>query len=215
MAVLDRFTSSRLYQRIHRLFDHPSVFNAYQILVDGGKERRIRRFLEETYFETVVDIGCGTGNWAITAKGSYLGVDVADEFIESARRRYANDPSKRFLQLDPTSESLPGEYDLAQLVSVLHHLSDEQVDRLLERIVPRIRYLFVLDLYPIPWNPVARFLYAADRGDHIREPADQKRLILRNDQLEFVREDDYVAPSGVYRHTLMLFERRGTNSGPN
>lgn len=208
MAAFDRFTSSSLYRRIYRHFDNPAVFNAYQVLVDGGKERRIRRFLKDTRYETVVDVGCGTGNWAITARGPYLGVDVSREFVESARERYANDPSKRFLELDPTSDVLPGAYDLAQLVSVLHHLSDDQVLGLLERIVPRTRYLFILDLYPISWNPVARFLYAADRGDYIREPAEQKRLILRHPDLKLVREDDYFAPTGVYRHTLMLFEKQ-------
>lgn len=209
MAAFERFTSSRLYHRIYRLFDNPVVFNAYQVLVDGGKERRIHRFLRNVRYTTVVDIGCGTGNWAITARGSYLGVDVAREFVESARARYANDPSKQFLELDPTAEALPGEFDLAQLVSVLHHLSDEEVLALLRRIVPRTRYLFILDLYPISWNPVARFLYAADRGDFIREPSEQKRLILRHPKLRLVREDDFFAPTGVYRHTLMLFETQG------
>jgi SAM-dependent methyltransferase len=206
VAAFDRFTSSSLYRRIYHLFDHPAVFNAYQVLVDGGKERRIRRFLKDTAYETVVDVGCGTGNWAITARGRYLGVDVSREFVQAARERYAEDPSKQFLELDPTSSEVPGEYDLAQMVSVLHHLSDDQVARLLERIVPHTRYLFILDLYPISWNPVARFLYAADRGDYIREPAEQKRLISRHPDLKLVREDDYFAPTGVYRHTLMLFE---------
>lgn len=208
MSAIDRFTSSAVYRRIHNLFDNPAVFNAYQSLVDGGKERRILQFLSGVQYETVLDVGCGTGNWALTARGAYLGVDVAREFIDAARHRYVDDSSKTFIQLDPTSEALPGEYDLAQLVSVLHHLSDDQVDALLERIVDRIRFLFVLDLYPIAWNPVARFLYAADRGDFIREPAEQKDLLLRNGRLSLVREDDYFAPTRLYRHTLLLFERK-------
>lgn len=203
-----RFTASSLYRRIYRLFDHPAVFNAYQLLVDGGKGRRIRRFLVDVPYESVVDVGCGTGNWAITARGRYLGVDVAPEFVEAAQHRYAADPSKRFMLLDPTSDPLPGTYDLAQLVSVLHHLSDAEIEALLRTVVPRIRYLFVLDLYPITWNPVSRFLYAADRGDYIRPPKEQIRLLLRDERLRLVREDDFFAPTGVYRHTLLLFERR-------
>lgn len=207
MPLDNSFTSSALYRRIYHLFDHAAVFNAYQFLVDGGKERQIRRFLRDVPYRSVVDIGCGTGNWAVTARGPYLGVDVAPEFVQAATDRYAGDPAKQFRHLDPTQEDLPGEYDLAQLVSVLHHLSDERTTALLARIVRRVRYLFVLDLYPIPWNPVSRFLYAADRGDFIRTPEEQKRLLLQDGSLALTREDDYFAPTMLYRHTMMLFER--------
>ncbi len=203
----ETFTSSGLYRRIYHLFDRPAVFNAYQFLVDGGKERQIRRFLKDVPYKSVADVGCGTGNWAVTARGPYLGVDVAPEFVEAAAARYADDPDKTFMCLDPTEEELPGRFDLTQLVSVLHHLSDEQTAALLERIVPRTRFLFVLDLYPIPSNPVSRFLYAADRGDYIREPDDQKRLMLRDGSLKLIQEDNYFAPTMLYRHTLLLFER--------
>lgn len=203
------FTSSLLYRRIHDLFDHPAVFDAYQRLVDGGKGRRIRRFLQDVPYQSVLDLGCGTGNWAVTAKeGAYLGVDIAPEFIEAARRRYARDSSKRFMLLDPTKEPVSGSFDLAQLISVLHHLSDTQIEALLKFVVPSVRYLFVLDLYPMPWHPVASFLYAADRGDFVRSPLEQTKLLLSDERLRLLRQDDYFAPGGLYRHTLLLFERR-------
>lgn len=208
MPGFESFTSSALYRRVYHLFDRPAVFNAYQFLVDGGKERQIRRFLKGIPYESVADIGCGTGNWAVTARGPYLGVDVAPEFVEAAAARYAGDDSKRFVRLDATREDLPDRYDLTQLISVLHHLSDEQTTALLGRIVPKTRYVFVLDLYPIPWNPIARLLYAADRGDYIREPDEQKRLLLQDDRLELIQEGSYYAPTMLYRHTLWLLRRR-------
>lgn len=211
MPPFETFTSSALYRWIYRLFDNPAVFNAYQFLVDGGKARQIRRFLKDVPYRTVVDIGCGTGNWAITARGPYLGVDVAPEFVEAAAARFAHDPDKSFLRLDPTEEDLPGRYDLTQLISVLHHLSDGQTTELLERISSKTRYVFVLDLYPIPWNPVSRFLYAADRGDYIREPEEQKRLLLAQGDLRLIREEDYFAPTMLYRHTLLLFASTRVN----
>lgn len=206
MPSFETFTSSGLYRRIYRAFDNPAVFNAYQFLVDGGKERQIHKFLADVPYRTVADIGCGTGNWAVTARGSYLGVDVAPKFIEAAKERHAGDPDKSFLHLDPTEEDLPGRYDLTQLVSVLHHLSDDKTAALLERIIPKTRYLFVLDLYPIPWNPLSRFLYAADRGDYVREPEEQKRLLMEQGDVKLIQEDDYFAPTMLYRHTLLLFE---------
>lgn len=197
-----------IYRVLQGLFDHPAVFDGYQTLVDGGKGRRIRRFLRDVPYESVLDVGCGTGNWATTARGAYLGIDVSEAFIRAARARYDGESGKTFRVLDPTREDVPGAYDLVQMVSVLHHLSDDDVTVLLRRVMPRSRFLFVLDLYPIPWHPVARLLYAADRGDYVRAPAEQQRLIEAAGDVRLVDQDDFFAPTGLYRHTLFLFERR-------
>ncbi len=197
--------TSGWYRRLHRAFDAPLVFNLYQALVDGGKGRQIRRFLAGVPFHSVIDIGCGTGNWAALAPGPYLGIDTSATFIEGCRRRYRGDPQRRFVQGDIASLDLPAHYDLALLVSVLHHLSDEDVRRLLPWVARHVRFFFVLDLYPVPWNPVSRLLYALDRGDHIRTPEAQKRLLLQHPGLRLVKEGAYFAPTGLYRHTLFLF----------
>lgn len=194
------------YRPLHDFFEHPRVFNAYQAVVDGGKRRQIRRFLADVPYRSVVDIGCGTGNWAAVAKGDYLGVDLSPSFIAACRARYAGDATKQFLEADVTTLDRSERFDLAQLISVLHHLSDDDVRRLLDWIARSARYFFVLDLYPMPWHPVARVLYALDRGDHIRTPADQKRLILSNPAFRLVKEENYFAPTALYRHTLFLFE---------
>lgn len=198
-------TTAAWYRPLHDFFERPWVFNAYQALVDGGKRRQIRRFLADVPYASVVDIGCGTGNWAAVAKGNYLGVDLSPSFVAACRARYAGDPSKTFLQADVAALDLPERYDLAQLISVLHHLSDDEVRRLLAWVARSTRFFFVLDLYPMPWHPVARVLYALDRGDHIRTPEAQKRLILENPAFRLVKEKSYFAPTGLYRHTLFLF----------
>lgn len=198
---------SSLYNRLDRFFERPAVFNLYQSVADGGKKRQIRRFLRDVEFESVVDIGCGTGNWAGIARGRYLGIDTSPSFIAACRRRYAGDPEKEFVEADASTLQLSEQFDLAQMISVLHHLSDDEVRRLVEWVERSARRLFILDLYPVPWHPVARLLYAMDRGNFIRPPDAQKDLILRSSQMKLVREDSYFAPSGLYRHTLFLFER--------
>jgi SAM-dependent methyltransferase len=196
-----------LKRTLHDLFDRPAVFDAYQLLVDGGKGRRIRAFLRDVPYASVLDIGCGTGNWATTARGRYLGVDISIRFVEAARARYAHDPRKQFEVIDPAGRDVPGRFDLVQMVSVLHHLSDEEVRDVLQRVMRRGRYLFVLDLYPIRWHPLSRLLYAADRGDFIRGPAEQERLIREAANLRLLKRGDFFAPTTLYRHTLFLFER--------
>jgi SAM-dependent methyltransferase len=197
-----------LYGHIDRLFESAFVFNANQILLDGGKTRQIKRFLRDLEFETVVDIGCGPGNWAKVAPGDYLGVDTSPSFIETCERRYRKDPRKRFIRADATTLDVHDPFDLAMLISVLHHLSDEQVLRLCRWVAASADYFFVLDLYPNPRNPVSRFLYAMDRGNFIREPGEQEALINRDGLFEVVRKNDYFCPNRFYRHTLFLLKTR-------
>ena len=198
--------SAPLYRRIYRLYEQPWLFNLNQTLLDGGKARQIHRFLADVPYRSVVDVGCGTGNWVRLARGPYLGIDTSPSFIEACRRRHAGRSDTRFLEADATTVDLDERFDLAMLISVLHHLSDDEAVRLLGWMARQARYVFVLDLYPIPANPLARWLYAHDRGDYIRSPEAQRALLLHDDRLTSVKEDDYYAPTRLYRHTLFLLE---------
>ena len=180
------------------------MFNLNQVILDGGKTRQIRRVLRDVPHDSVVDIGCGTGNWAKVAEGDYLGVDQSPSFIAACRKRYASDPSKTFMLADAATIEPPRAFDLAMLISVLHHLSDEQADRVLGWAAGHARHLFVLDLYPVEHNPVSRFLYDMDRGDHIRAPEEQRAIVERH-PFELVRAEDYYAYNRLYRHTLLLY----------
>jgi SAM-dependent methyltransferase len=195
-----------VYPYIDRLFESAWVFNANQILLDGGKAHQIRRFLDDVSYSSVVDIGCGPGNWAIVSRGRYLGVDTSPSFIETCRKRYANDSDKTFELVDATTLDVQEPFDLGMLISVLHHLSEEEVDRVLAWAARSTRYFFVLDLYPNPKNPVSRFLYAMDRGNFIRAPDEQERILTKGGLFRVVKKSEYFSPPRLYRHTLFLLE---------
>lgn len=204
--------SSALYRRVYDLFERPVVFNAYQAIVDGGKGRQIRRFLRDVPYESVIDIGCGTGNWAKLVDVPYLGIDASPSFVAGCKRRFAGDSSKRFLQTDAATLAIDEQFDLAMLISVLHHLSDEEVERLLAWLAGCAKQFFVLDLYPVKRNFVSRWLYRMDRGDYIREPDAQRSLLERGGHFRVVKSDDYYCPNGLYRHTLFLLRRDSRSS---
>src|SRR5437899_11003556 len=151
--------SSRWYHWFHGLVEQPWVYNSIQSIVDGGKGRQIKRFLAEVPYRSMIDIGCGTGNWAVFARGAYLGVDSSASFIERCRKRYRNYPERIFSEADVTTLEVEKRYDLAILVSVLHHLSADEALRLIDWVARSARYFFVLDLYPVSWNLVSRWLY--------------------------------------------------------
>lgn len=190
--------------RIDRLFERPLVFNAYQRLVDGGKLRQIRRFLGGLPFESVLDIGCGTGNWSGLTRDEYLGVDTSPSFVAAARARHREDEQKRFLLADASELELTHSFDLCIMISVLHHLSDAKALAVLDRVGARCRNLFVLDLYPVRWNPLSQVLYALDRGDYVRDPIEQRILLEKGSGLRVIKYGSYYSPTLLYRHTLFL-----------
>lgn len=103
-------------------------------LLTLGKERSFReRALSLAHLsagESVVDIGCGTGTLAITAKrlvgstGRVCGIDAAPEMIARARKKARNTS----LEVDFTNalvESMPfpdGQFDVVLSTLMLHHL---------------------------------------------------------------------------------------------
>lgn len=200
---------TRTPRLLREAFEHPWVFRLNQVVLDGGKTRPIRAFLEDVDYRSVVDIGCGPGTWTKLARGPYLGIDNSASFIASARRRYRRRPDTRFVEGDATSLEPDIPYDLALLISVLHHLDEAETERLLHWIARKARYLFVLDLYPIESNPLSRFLYGMDRGDHIRPPREQEALVLRRSDFRLVKKGDFYSVNRLYRHTLFLFEAGG------
>jgi len=196
-----------VYPIIDRLFESPWVFNANQILLDGGKGRQIERFLRDLPFKSMVDIGCGPGNWARLARGPYTGIDTSESFIRACRQRYDGDVEKQFIHADATSLSLESTCDLAIMISVLHHLSDREALKIVDWASKSAEYFFVLDLYPNDRNPASAFLYAMDRGNHIRPPEEQKELLLSTGAFSLEQESDYYSPTWLYRHTMFLLKR--------
>ena len=198
--------SSKFYQRIFAALEHSWVYNLNQVFLGAGKKRHITTFLQDLPFESVLDIGCGPGEYARLAQGPYLGIDTSESFIQTCRTRYAQDPAKVFIHADATTVTVPGRYDLALLNSVLHHLTDEETKRLIAWVARSARYLFVLDLYPVPWNPVSRCLYALDRGHYVRTVGAQQALILQNPAMRLVKAGSAWSPNCIYKHSLFIFE---------
>lgn len=198
--------STLVYRGIFNALERSWVYNLTQLFLGAGKKRHVTGFLHGMEYRSLLDIGCGPGEYVALARGPYLGIDTSASFIANCRQRFGNDPAKQFIHADATSISVPRQYDLALLNSVLHHLTDEETERLVTWVARSARYLFILDLYPVPWNPLSRWFYAMDRGDYVREVAEQKALILRNPAMRLVKEGAAWSPNCIYRHSLFLFE---------
>lgn len=95
------------------------------------KARTLNNFVRQHAIATVVEFGCGDGNQLSLADyPNYVGIDVSAAAIQSCRRRFAGDPTKRFLLHEEFAENeVSRAADLALSLDVVYHLVEDQVFR--------------------------------------------------------------------------------------
>ncbi len=139
----------------------------------------------------MLDIGCGPGtNASRFSHAEYLGVDLNPAYIADASRRHRG----RFLSFDVNvfAETSTERFDFILSNSLLHHLDDDAVSRLMRsvaRLLTDDGHVHVLDLVLPPEPSAARFLAQLDRGHHARPLAEWKDLLSAD--LELVTFEPY------------------------
>jgi ubiquinone/menaquinone biosynthesis C-methylase UbiE len=103
---------------------------------------------------SVLDLGCGTGAnlqrlLALHVPfGEYLGLDLSENMLAVARRKFAGIPNAAFRQADALVDPLPqSQYDLAVSTWMLSHLDEPA--KVVERALPCLKpggYMVLLDV---------------------------------------------------------------------
>jgi SAM-dependent methyltransferase len=157
------------------VLDRPLVWEASRVGLDlvFGLYRRRRALLAQWGLldgePSVLDIGCGIGQYASVTSGRYVGVDLNGEYVEHARRRRGDD-AHTFRSVDAAELLAEGErFDLVLMVDFLHHLPDEAAASVL-RTGGELATGHVVSLEPVTEqaNPVGRWFIEHDRGEHMR-----------------------------------------------
>lgn len=110
----------------------------------------VKAFVAERKIRTMVDLGCGDFVVAreLLAPGvKYIGVDIVDRLVEHNNRNFGSGEIS-FRCLDIIADDLP-EADLCLVRQVLQHLSNAQIDVVLQKI-GKYRYALVTEHYPSP-----------------------------------------------------------------
>ena len=130
-------------QRLVRwLSARPTLWNIFRRVLEFNfvEERRVikrelmpaaTRVKRQGRAPIILDLGCGTGELApgfLRAGYSYIGIDIEPERIEYARKTFRKG---KFHVMDATDLRYPdGYFDQILITGVLHHLSDEEVRRI-------------------------------------------------------------------------------------
>jgi SAM-dependent methyltransferase len=161
----------------------PKVYSKVMKLIsrrDG--DLYIANFLAVEPSQRILDIGCGPANILDHLSGvEYTGIDISDKYIASARRKFQDKAVFHCTTVEDFPEFDRGSFDRILLLGVQHHLTDEILDSLLERIAgllsPTGRLITHDPVYVIGQNPIARFLVNRDRGQFVRFQSEYEKLI--------------------------------------
>lgn len=115
--------------------------------------KALREILSEIDFETVLEIGCGTGKnteWLLTRAEKLVGVDFSGEMLEKAKEKIQSEKAE-FIQADITKNwnFVKGEFDLATCCLILEHI--ENIDFIFQRANSVLKsggYFYVGELHP-------------------------------------------------------------------
>lgn len=188
----------------HRACESPFLSNLLRNVIEAGMitvRRNLRRELGDTQSLRLVDLACGTGEFARLARGDYVGVDLDARHVEYARRKHGS-KQRLFRIADARETGLPEkDFDVTLVLSFLHHTADEDVGSLMReaRRLARDKVILV-DLVPLKYNLLGRFLYSLDQGNHIRPFERQLELVGRHADIQ----KSYVFRSGMDLHSFIV-----------
>lgn len=169
---------------LYRVLELSGVYELLQRALGarGARERFVQEFVRPESGDRILDVGCGTGSlldhlpWDI----EYVGYDLNERYIASARERYGD--RGRFLQAcvgDPLPLD-PGTFDLVVAKAILHHLDDDEADELLRSTHRQLRpggALVTVDpVFHEGQSWLARALISRDRGRNVRTPEGYRSL---------------------------------------
>jgi SAM-dependent methyltransferase len=118
---------------------------------------------------SVLDIGCGSGEYSVLCEGPYLGIDLSDSYISRARRRFPQQ-NKTFRCVDvATLWQEQQSFDVVLLVDFLHHLPDTVALKIL-REARSLGLRQVVSFEPVKdqANRLGQWIVDNDRGHFMR-----------------------------------------------
>jgi len=186
---------------LRKLLYLPWVYSTFQWAVGAKKYRRVlvEEFIRPQPGETILDIGCGTGEIVDSLKGcTYIGFDANPGYIETAQRLRKGDCTFHCSRVSEANVSALGTFDAVLAMSVIHHLDDDEAEQLFaiaKKVVnPGGRLITIDPCYSDDQDRLRKWMVGQDRGQNVRHR--DRYIELAHQQFPNVRS--------AVRHDLLI-----------
>jgi SAM-dependent methyltransferase len=169
---------SMMISTVHRALSFAPVYRGFQLLFGADRARRkhVAVHIRPSPGDFLVDLGCGPGDILdYLPNVRYLGFDVNPAYIKAALSRYGSRGEFRMSSVNRAElTDLFGHADIVMANGVVHHLDDEDAERLFALASSLLKSggrLVTIDpvLHPNQGH-VRRWLVSRDRGQYVRSP---------------------------------------------
>lgn len=166
------------------MFDNAIVWRVLRTILDitcGLYKNRFQKLFKEWKIKkdcTVLDIGCGIGQYSNITSSKYLGVDLNSKYIEYCKKKFTIEKNKSFRCENVTTllnEKI--RYDIVIMVDFLHHIPDDLAKKVL-KTAAELSNQYIISFEPIleQDNFIGRCIINNDRGNYIRSSNDLQKL---------------------------------------
>lgn len=195
---------------LHSFLEKPIVYNLITKLLSLGN-KSVSKFITSVTSDLssgslILDVGCGTGKYVKIFKGKFFGIDLNPEYIEYAKEHYSQG---NFSVGDATDlEFSDNTFDFVFCNSILHHLSDEKVEKTIiemKRVCKENGRILIIDaVYPRKINFLGYFLFKLDRGQYTRK-LNELNTLLDKQGFKLIRR----SVKGSFPYCLSVFAYQG------
>jgi ubiquinone/menaquinone biosynthesis C-methylase UbiE len=132
----------------------------------------LRKTLSNISFDTVLEVGCGTGKntvWLLEKTKQVTAIDLSEEMLAKAKQKISS-PHVQFLQADITigwtfTNQL---YDLVSFSLVLEHIQD--LDHIFNEVAAKLKgggYVYIGELHPFKQYTGTKARFNIEDGQHV------------------------------------------------
>jgi len=186
----------------------PKVFEPIQNFFNGNFFFVLAKKLKKYPTNKVLDIGCGAGSFltAFNPK-QYLGIDINQALIVLAKKLYFKNKVFSFVHVDALKFIPSQHFDLVVLVSMTHHLSNQQLKKLLRHLCNNVKFKYLLIIDGKPTNNIFKpFLEILDIGAEFREVKDLIPFFKKN--YSIVERGNLQANKQWYYYPFVLAKKK-------
>ena len=154
----------------------PLIYMTLQRLVGGVQMRKACiELLSPKVGDRILDIGCGTAYYLRQMpEVEYHGFDTNERYIKHAQTQLGHLGNFYWQQFEVDQARRLGQFDGVMLLGILHHLDDDDCNRLLNLtatvLKPEGRVICLDTVFHHGQNWFERLLARNDRGEFIRRP---------------------------------------------